>query len=292
MTFWLHRFRKLDVTKQSHRKMLIDTFINAIYLYDDKMLITFNYKDGTKKITFSEIQEASKRDASGSDLECSPAPNPRFTNCEPWVFCCNKNRLSMKKACDPRRLFLVFRWCGFTPALADIHPADAGRIFFQLLHGQFNGAVAAAASWEYRFKPPEGFIEIYPHSLPDRKGADARPLRAQSRAPLLPEKSSWPLSQTAPGTWHCRFSHLLPLQSKSAPPLPKTTVFLQSGRAHSPTPGSQCNGSAGNGKLPHPVFHAKTPEIFLYFFNRHKKPLLLLFSRPKPEFLSACSLFR
>lgn len=74
MTFWLHRFRKLDVTKQSHRKMLIDTFINAIYLYDDKILITFNYKDGTKKITFSEIQEASKRDASGSDLECSPAP--------------------------------------------------------------------------------------------------------------------------------------------------------------------------------------------------------------------------
>ena len=58
MTFWLHRFRKLDVTKQSHQKMLI----------------TFNYKDGTKKITFSEIQEASKRDASGSDLECSPAP--------------------------------------------------------------------------------------------------------------------------------------------------------------------------------------------------------------------------
>ena len=37
MTFWLHRFRKLDVTKQSHRKMLIDTFINAIFLYDDKM---------------------------------------------------------------------------------------------------------------------------------------------------------------------------------------------------------------------------------------------------------------
>ena len=79
MTFWLHRFRKLDVTKQSHRKMLIDTFINAIYLYDDKMLITFNYKDGTKKITFSEIQEASKRDASGSDLECSPAPKSENT---------------------------------------------------------------------------------------------------------------------------------------------------------------------------------------------------------------------
>lgn len=75
MTFWLHRFRKLDVTKQSHRKMLIDTFINAIYIYDDKMLLTFNYKDGTKTITFGEVQEAAKSAASGSDMDCSTAPN-------------------------------------------------------------------------------------------------------------------------------------------------------------------------------------------------------------------------
>ena len=74
MTFWLHRFRKLDVTKQSHRKMLIDTFINAIFLYDDKMLITFNYKDGTKTITFGEAKEAAEKAASGSDLDCSSAP--------------------------------------------------------------------------------------------------------------------------------------------------------------------------------------------------------------------------
>ena len=74
MTFWLHRFRKLDVTKQSHRKMLIDTFINAIFLYDDKMLITFNYKDGTKTITFGEAKEAAEKAASGSDLDYSTAP--------------------------------------------------------------------------------------------------------------------------------------------------------------------------------------------------------------------------
>ena len=36
MMFWLHRFRKLDVSKKEHRQMLIDTFVNAIYLYDDK----------------------------------------------------------------------------------------------------------------------------------------------------------------------------------------------------------------------------------------------------------------
>jgi len=38
VTFWLHRFRKLDVRQQAHRKMLIDTFINSIYLYDNKII--------------------------------------------------------------------------------------------------------------------------------------------------------------------------------------------------------------------------------------------------------------
>ncbi len=73
MTFWLHRFRKLDVTQKSHRKMLIDTFINAIYLYDDKMLLTFNFKDSTKTITFGAVKEATTSAASGSDLDCSTA---------------------------------------------------------------------------------------------------------------------------------------------------------------------------------------------------------------------------
>lgn len=73
MTFWLHRFRKLDVRQQSHRKMLIDTFINAIFLYDDKMVITFNYKEGTKIITFAELQEAISN-KNGSDLDCLTAP--------------------------------------------------------------------------------------------------------------------------------------------------------------------------------------------------------------------------
>ena len=74
MTFWLHRFRKLDVRQKSHRKMLIDTFINAIFLYDDKMVITFNYKEGTKTITFAELQEAISN-KNGSDLDCLAAPS-------------------------------------------------------------------------------------------------------------------------------------------------------------------------------------------------------------------------
>lgn len=72
--YWLLRFRKLDVRQESHRKMLIDTFVNAIYLYDDRMLITFNYKDGTKKIDFNDVKTALDRPNTGSTLESSAAP--------------------------------------------------------------------------------------------------------------------------------------------------------------------------------------------------------------------------
>ncbi len=31
--FWLRRFRKLDMSLKDQRQALVDTFINAIYLY-------------------------------------------------------------------------------------------------------------------------------------------------------------------------------------------------------------------------------------------------------------------
>ena len=84
MTFWLHRFRKLDARHKAHRKMLIDTFINAIFLYDDKLVITFNYKEGTKTITFDDLKTALDKESIGSDLDCSSAPQrygSNDTNC-------------------------------------------------------------------------------------------------------------------------------------------------------------------------------------------------------------------
>lgn len=76
VTFWMYKFRKLDVRQQSHRKMLIDAFVNAIYLYDDKLVLTFNYRDGTKTITLDDVKEAAKANT-GSDLDCLGAPARR-----------------------------------------------------------------------------------------------------------------------------------------------------------------------------------------------------------------------
>ena len=72
--FWLTRFRKLDPNVKSHRETLINTFVNAVYLYDEKILITFNYKDGTKTITFDEIAAKDAPEGNGSDLGCFAPP--------------------------------------------------------------------------------------------------------------------------------------------------------------------------------------------------------------------------
>ena len=74
MTFWLERFRKLDVTKKEHRRMLIDTFVNAIFLYDDKIVMTFNFKEGEETIQLSELEKVKKDQDSGSDKNSAGEP--------------------------------------------------------------------------------------------------------------------------------------------------------------------------------------------------------------------------
>lgn len=64
--FWIHKFRKFDLEQLDHRQRLIDSFINAIYVYDDKVVFTFNYKDGSKTVSMADIK--------GSDLEGFGAP--------------------------------------------------------------------------------------------------------------------------------------------------------------------------------------------------------------------------
>ena len=70
IAFFIYRFRKFDVTKREQRQRLIDSFVNAVYLYEDKIILTFNYKDGSKTITLAEVE--------GSDLSVLGAPKRVF----------------------------------------------------------------------------------------------------------------------------------------------------------------------------------------------------------------------
>lgn len=88
VTFWLKRFRKLDMSTKEHRQTLIDTFVNAIYVYDDKLLIGFNFHDGTATITIDDVKTATKS-KNGSDLKSSVAPSKskRVPYGYPLAFC-------------------------------------------------------------------------------------------------------------------------------------------------------------------------------------------------------------
>ena len=73
IVFWFHRFRKLDTKKLDHRRRLFDSFVNAIFLYDDRITFIFNYKDGSKTITFAELEKSGL----GSDISTLTAPRRR-----------------------------------------------------------------------------------------------------------------------------------------------------------------------------------------------------------------------
>ena len=57
--FALYSYRKLDLSSQEGKQQLIDGFVNSIFLYDDRFLITFNYKGQSKTVTFEQVNSSS-----------------------------------------------------------------------------------------------------------------------------------------------------------------------------------------------------------------------------------------
>lgn len=56
LRFYLEQFKGIDSTKLVNRRKLINTFVNPIYLYDDKLDLILNYQDGTETISLSEVE--------------------------------------------------------------------------------------------------------------------------------------------------------------------------------------------------------------------------------------------
>lgn len=68
INFFLEQFKKTDVQNEEQRQRLIDCFVNAVFVYDDKIILTFNYKNSTKTIKLSDIKN--------SDLDSLSPPKP------------------------------------------------------------------------------------------------------------------------------------------------------------------------------------------------------------------------
>lgn len=72
---WLRRFCTGDLFDPEFRRNIIDTFINCIYLYDDRIIIFYNIKGG-KQVSFVDLAESldSESESSGSDLNANAPP--------------------------------------------------------------------------------------------------------------------------------------------------------------------------------------------------------------------------
>ena len=55
MVYFLHQFANMDYTDLECQKRLIKTFINSVFVYDDKVVLTFNYSGDNRTITLMEI---------------------------------------------------------------------------------------------------------------------------------------------------------------------------------------------------------------------------------------------
>lgn len=95
--FGIEKFGKLDISTREGKQRLIDGFINAIYVYDDKITFTFNYKDGTRTVMLSELSDGKNN----SDLKCQGAPKKDEIFCFVFFVCLYVGRSSIRAFYKP-----------------------------------------------------------------------------------------------------------------------------------------------------------------------------------------------
>ncbi len=66
---WIMQFRGGNLDDKQYQKEIIDIFLNSIYVYEDRLVFTYNYRNGTETISRKEIEAAFR-----SDLKKPPPP--------------------------------------------------------------------------------------------------------------------------------------------------------------------------------------------------------------------------
>ena len=81
-----------------NNRMIYATFVKRIYLYDDKLVITFNHKDGAETITLNDIEAGLAEAENGSDLVSFAVPKTGNTI---WCFPFLILRVGLERAALP-----------------------------------------------------------------------------------------------------------------------------------------------------------------------------------------------
>ena len=53
--FWFERFRQGDVNSPAYQRQIIDNFVNSVYVFEDRVVLNFNFKENAKTVPLREV---------------------------------------------------------------------------------------------------------------------------------------------------------------------------------------------------------------------------------------------
>ena len=69
---WINQFKNGNMEDMTYRKRIIDIFVNAVYVYEDKLVFTYNFRDGNETVSLADIELA--LGSHSSDISDSTSP--------------------------------------------------------------------------------------------------------------------------------------------------------------------------------------------------------------------------
>ena len=95
--FWFDQFRHGDPADIAFQEKVIDCFVNSIYLFDDRIVVNFNYQEGGRPVSLEEVL--------GSFLDGNGAPKKNRNECCGFFvapFPPGRTHTSRKRSCSSR----------------------------------------------------------------------------------------------------------------------------------------------------------------------------------------------
>ena len=80
---WLMNFAAADLSDKSQKQKIINIFVNSVYVYDDRVVIFFNYKDGERCVDFSVLSDSENTEGAISSNE--KKTNTHENECSPLI---------------------------------------------------------------------------------------------------------------------------------------------------------------------------------------------------------------
>ena len=72
VAFWLKNMEKLNLASKMNRQRIINTFLNSIYVYDDKFIVNFNCREESDTIALDFKGDVSYLNGIGEPITHNP----------------------------------------------------------------------------------------------------------------------------------------------------------------------------------------------------------------------------